>query len=229
MIRERIASIACHGGPKPKKTITTSSPLSLLSSSTTTTMMEDIANSHAGRNHPTNLKVFYKLYSPHADVKFVVLHRPFEKMVLSHIDFDNGSVEGHSNVIRGFLLVVRRFLDWLDKEEGEYTTGEEEEKLWTLVCVDRLESDDGGANDDNVGNDQDNDARRNIVKYLAKFLGWSNEECPECFSHWKTSTKNHLVGQDGRDILEEHVKTLKGIWPPPVLEGALPEQMMCSL
>jgi len=143
-------------------------------------------------------------------------------MVLSHIDFDNGSVEGHSNVIRGFLLVLRRFLDWLD-DEGGYTNTGKEEKLWTLVCVDRLEGDGG------VGNgDDDDDARRNIVKYLAKFLGWSIEECPECFSHWKTSTKNHLVGKDDMTILEEHVKTMEGIWPPPVLKDALPEQM-CTL
>jgi len=179
--------------------------------------MEEVAMSDTAQNHPTNLNVFYEAYSPYADIKFVVIHRSFVETVASHYAFD-GTVEKHSNVIRGYMLLLRRFLDSHSTDEH---TGQ---KLWTLVCVEKLleKAPDGDE-------EQTNLARQNILRYLAKFLGWSEAECPDCFNHWAGSSENYLesLGQDGIAILLEHMKKMGGIWPP-VVENAL-EGQKCSL
>eukprot|EP00584_Thalassiosira_punctigera_P010556 CAMPEP_0172532154 /NCGR_PEP_ID=MMETSP1067-20121228/5307_1 /TAXON_ID=265564 ORGANISM="Thalassiosira punctigera, Strain Tpunct2005C2" /NCGR_SAMPLE_ID=MMETSP1067 /ASSEMBLY_ACC=CAM_ASM_000444 /LENGTH=354 /DNA_ID=CAMNT_0013316631 /DNA_START=27 /DNA_END=1091 /DNA_ORIENTATION=+ len=179
--------------------------------------MEEVAMSETAKNHPTNLDVFYKTYSPYADIKFVVIHRSFVETIASHYAFDE-TIERHSNVIRAFMLLLRRFLDSHPTDER---TGL---KLWTLVCVEHLSEKSHAGDEENM-----NLARRNILRYLAEFLGWSQEECPECFSHWRGSSKKHLktLGQDGIEILLEHMRKMGGIWPP-VVENALQEQK-CSL
>ncbi|KAL3803640.1 hypothetical protein HJC23_003694 [Cyclotella cryptica] len=93
--------------------------------------MQGIAQSDAAINHPVNLYQFLELYGPHARIKFVVLHRPYLDMLASHVTWDGGW-EGHSNVIRGFMMLLRRFLD---QHQVDSLSGE---KLWTLVCVERL-------------------------------------------------------------------------------------------
>lgn len=168
-----------------------------------TATMEEIAMADTALNHPTNLDVFYKLYSPYADIKFVVIHRSYVEMIGSHYEFDD-TVERHSNVIRGFLLLLRRFLD--SHPTDPFTGG----RLWTLVCAEHLKVQES--------EEETDFSRRNILRYLVEFLGWSNEECPECFDHWKTSSKNHVgqLGQEGIAVVLEHMKKLGGIWPPTI-------------
>jgi hypothetical protein len=79
-----------------------------------------------------NLYKFVELYGRHADVKFVVLQRPFLETVASHQDWDE-NVLRHSNLIRGFMLILRRFLD----EHHFDIVGKQ---MWIIVCVERLTS-----------------------------------------------------------------------------------------
>ena len=179
--------------------------------------MEEIALSEVAQNHPTNLRMFYESFSEYADIKFVVLHRSYVEIVASTFDQDRTPVQ-HSNVIRGFMLLLRRFLDSypLDSVTGQ--------QLWTLVCVERLAA--KFYEDDAEKLDF---ARKNIVQYLADFLGWPEQDCPECFDHWEVSTKQHVqvLGEETVTVVLDHMRKLGGIWPPSV-EDALPEQK-CSL
>jgi hypothetical protein len=173
--------------------------------------MQEIAQAELALNHPTNLQSFVDVYSPHAEIKFVVLHRPFLETVASHTDVDEGSY-GHSNVIRGFMLILRRFLD-------------ANPRLWTMVCVERLMSTYYEQNDV-VDEDHFSLARQNIVSYMAVFLGWPQMECPHCFDSWQESTKDavKVLGEEKIMTLLDHMKELEGVWPPVVVDEALPEQ-----
>ncbi len=115
------------------------------------------------------------------------------------------------------------------------------ERLWTFVCVERLMSkfyhqggDDGDGNNDAAEGRSMEHARRNIVQYLADFLGWDVKDCPECFDHWKMSKKNHVevlereMGIENVGIISEHMNKLEGMWPPPMAENSLLEQI-CGL
>mmetsp|Transcript_31483 Transcript_31483/g.66223 ORF Transcript_31483/g.66223 Transcript_31483/m.66223 type:complete len:117 (+) Transcript_31483:966-1316(+) len=116
------------------------------------------------------------------------------------------------------MLLLRRFLDAhpVDKLTGQ--------QLWTMVCVERITNKFYGDNEEQM-----NFARQQILSYLAEFLGWPQDECPDCYRHWKSSTKNHLevLGEANVAMLLEHMRKLGGIWPP-IVENALPEQK-CSL
>ena len=162
---------------------------------------------------------------PYADIRFVVLHRPYLETVASHMDQD-GTVEQHSNVLRGFMLLLRRFLD--DHPRDPLAPPGDRRKTWTLVCVERLKSsfygDVGGAA---AAWDE---GRRQIASHLAEFLGWDNnrgteDECPDCFDGWVESGRNKVaeLGEDNVHVLLDHMRKLGGIWPPEV-EDPLPEQ-----
>ena len=183
--------------------------------------MEEIAMSETALNHPTNLRVFYESYSPYADIKFIVLHRSYIETIASHWKYD-GTAERHSNVIGGFLLLLRRFLDSLpvDNLNGQ--------RLWTLVCVERLMSKYYKGNEFLSTGEQLRPARQHILSHLVQFLGWPQAVCPDCFSLWRDGAKNPVeqLGENITIILEQS-RQLAGIWPPPV-ENALPEQH-CSL
>jgi hypothetical protein len=160
---------------------------------------------------------------PYADIRFVVLHRPYIETIASHADHD-GNAEQHSNVLRGFMLLIRRFLD--AHANDTLAPGGRRRRTWTLVCVERLMSSYYGG--DETARD---DARRRITAHLANFLGWDHalEECNDCFDGWVESNKDHVgvLGGDNIGVLLEHMRKLGGIWPPEV-EDALPEQK-CSL
>ncbi len=166
--------------------------------------MEEIAESETALNHPFNLSRFYETYSAYADIKFVVLHRPFLETIASHTDWDEG-IEGHSNVIRGFMLLLRRFLDAniLDDRTGR--------KLWTLICIEKIVSKTYEFDKEKV-----KQARRRLVSHLARFLTWPNTDCPHCFDTWKDSTKdyNAVLGSQTVAVLKEHMRHLDDVWPP---------------
>ena len=174
---------------------------------------EEIARSEDAISHPTSMKAFYQAYSPYVDIKFVVLHRSFMETIASHRDWDGGP-EQHSNVLRGFMLLLRRFLDThlYDLVDGR--------RLWSLVCVSNIMA----KNYDDV-----NDvtvARNNVLSHLADFFGWPNGDCPHCFDDWYESTKDPLavLGPDNSAIMKEHMKFLEGVWPPPGEEGIVEQQ-----
>lgn len=174
---------------------------------------EQIANTDEALAHPTNMNAFYQAYSPYVDIKFVVLHRPFLETIASHRDWDGGP-ETHSNIIRGFMLMLRRFLDThlFDLVSGT--------KLWSLVCVQSIMA-------KNYENDHDvKVARRHVLGYLTSFLGWPDGDCPQCFDNWRESTKDprDVLGAENVEILEEHMKSLQGVWPPPGEEGIVEQQ-----
>mmetsp|Transcript_26830 Transcript_26830/g.49336 ORF Transcript_26830/g.49336 Transcript_26830/m.49336 type:complete len:394 (+) Transcript_26830:96-1277(+) len=174
---------------------------------------EEVANSDEALSHPTSMNAFYQAYSPFVDIKFVVLHRPFLETIASHRDWDGGP-ENHSNVIRGFMLMLRRFLD---THLYDLVTGS---RLWSLVCVERIMAKNYD-NDDEVA-----EARGHVISNLANFLGWPNGDCPHCFDDWRESTKDPLevLGEKNVPILREHMKWLEGVWPPPGEEGVAEQQ-----
>ncbi|KAL7538667.1 hypothetical protein ACHAXR_008716 [Thalassiosira sp. AJA248-18] len=166
-----------------------------------TTTMEEIAMSDTAMNHPTNLYTFYKEFSPYANIQFVVLHRSFIETIASHAE--TFSPIQHSTVVRGFMLLLRRFLDSHTYDE---LTGQ---RLWTLVCVEQIMSKFHNGDDEQI-----KFTRQHILSYLADFLGWPQDECPDCYSGWKESSKKHLevLGEDNVAILLEHMRKMGGIW-----------------
>ena len=174
---------------------------------------QEIANDSDALNQPLNVTEFVHAYSPLVDIKFVVLHRPFLETIASHHSWDGGA-ESHSNIIRGFMLLLRKFLD---NHPVDMVSGK---RLWQLLCVERIMA-------KNYDNPKDVDvARSNIVANMANFLGWSNGECSHCFDKWYESKKdprNHL-GEEKYNILTEHMKLLEGVWPPPGEEGVVEQQ-----
>jgi len=196
-----------------------------------TMSMEEMANSETALNHPINLRSFYNTYSPYADIKFVVLHRPFIDTIASHMGFDGGP-EKHLNVISGYLLLIRRFLDELPLDE----TGN---SAWTLVCMQHL------TNKFYKGDTaQLNTARQTVLSNLVNFLGWPQNQCDDCFNQWLDSKTldpeaqlyNRGVEMGIPQILDTMERTkvaLDGIWPPmpppPLGGGAVAEEQQCSL
>eukprot|EP00804_Cyclotella_cryptica_P009492 CCRYP_006216-RA/>CCRYP_006216-RA protein AED:0.04 eAED:0.04 QI:0/-1/0/1/-1/0/1/0/345 len=165
---------------------------------------EEIANSETGKNQPTNLYAFYKAYSSYADIKFLVLHRPYLETIASHASWDNGPII-HSNIIRGFMIVLRRFLD---SHIIDPTTGKQ---LWLLICVEKH-----FAKFYNFDESAVLEGRRKMLYDVAQFLDWPIKECTHCFDSWHESTKDYAVtlGRKNLQILSEHMKSLNGIWPP---------------
>jgi hypothetical protein len=165
---------------------------------------EEIANSESGQNQPLNLNAFYRAYSPYAEVKFLVLHRPYLETIASHADWDEGPII-HSNIIRGFMIILRRFLDshLIDPKTGK--------QLWHLICVEKHFAKFYNFNDMAVA-----EARRNMLHGVAQFLNWPVKECPHCFDSWHESTKDYAatLGQENLQVLDQHMKSMEGIWPP---------------
>ena len=133
--------------------------------------MEQIASSESAQNHPVNLEKFYSAYSEFADVKIVVIHRSFVETVASHHRWDGG-VENHSNVLRGFMLLLRQFLD-------RHSIDKAGKPVWTMVCIEKMK-----AKYYNGDKKQTNDARALILQYLAEYLEWPKHFCLDCFNSW---------------------------------------------
>jgi hypothetical protein len=186
--------------------------------------MNEIASSELALEHPVNLFKFVELYGMYADIKFVVLHRPFLETVASHKDWDE-SVLRHSNLIRGFMLILRRFLD-------EHNLDDMGNQMWIIVCVEMLmsqfylyESDQGAHTDkEALGL-----ARQNIMAYLAEFLGWSQRECLDCFDSWREGSTNKVETLKDEDIMPllDQMKEIEMVWPPPMHQNKLQVQQ-CS-
>lgn len=191
----------------------------------------EIAQNDMALQHPFNLTDFYLAYSPLVDIKFVVLHRPFLDTITSHHSWDGGA-EGHSNVIRGYMLLLRDFLD-----RYPYDLINTQLKSYMMVCVERITKKYYETEEElEIG-------RQRMLHQLATFLGWpttttdENENigeeegviCKDCFKRWRESTKTPLLmlGQTKVDMLLEHQKLLEGIWPPPGEEGVVEQQ--CSI
>ena len=185
---------------------------------------EEIASSALAIEHPVNLYKFVELYGVHAEIKFIVLHRPFLETIASHMDWDE-SIVRHSNLIRGFMLILRRFLDVHDaKKEGKMA--------WTIVCVERLmsqsyqyESEKGTQIDYEAWNA----ARQHIISHLIDFLGWTQKECNDCFDYWKEgSNKMKAIKEDDLVILLDHMKAIEGVWPPALVLQGGEQEKQCS-
>jgi len=170
---------------------------------------EEIAKSKLALNHPFNLTAFYETYSKYADVKFVVLYRPYLETIASHADWDQTPVI-HSEITRGFIYILRRFLD---KYIVDARTGE---KIWHLVCMQQINSKFHGNDEERLARD-----RRLVIEKLATFLKWPTKECPHCFDSWRESTKDYraILG-DSFMAIKQHSESLKGVWPP-LTEGDL--------
>lgn len=147
----------------------------------------------------------------------MVIHRSFLETIASHTDFD-GNIQHHSTVIRGFMLLIRTFLDShpTDKISGK--------PLWTVVCMERLMAKFYHGDDRRRAY-----SRQQILKYLTNFLGWPTENCPTCWDSWRDSSKVHeeLIGEQRTAILNEHMETLAGIWPPLINNSV--EEQKCNL
>lgn len=182
--------------------------------------MQQIAQSENAVNHPVNLYQFLELYGPHAQIKLVALHRPFLDTLASHVTWDGGW-EGHSNVIRGFMMLLRTFLD---KHRVDNISGEQ---LWTIICVERLTSTFYEHKGEEGAQAELELARKRVLSYLADFLGWPQGECAHCFDSWKEGSDKVKVFRNAAIIpLLSHMREIRGVWPPR-LPDSLPEQQ-CS-
>ena len=178
---------------------------------------EELANDELARVHPLDLNAFYDTYSPHADIKFIVLNRDYTETIASHMSWDGGPV-GHSKIISGFMIILSRFLN---SHLVDSVTGT---KLWTLLCLESILA-------KNYQTEaESNEARRRVIDNMATFLGWPVKDCPECFRNWHESTKvpATLLGPGNMNILFDHVSALEGVWPPKRSDDELPEQQ-CGL
>lgn len=147
----------------------------------------------------------------------MVLHRPFMETIASHSGFDGGP-EKHLNIISGYLLLIRRFLDDLPLDSHGNSR-------WTLVCMQQLSTRYYKGDTDRLTS-----ARQAVVSNLAAFLKWPQEACDDCFDQWRDSERldpeaqlyNRGVAQGQPDILDKldaKVVALDGIWPPPPPQG----------
>lgn len=144
--------------------------------------------------HPLDLLVFVNTFSTHADIKFVILHRPFFSIAVSHSEYSiDGGIIGHGEVMSGHM----RYLGKLFKPE---TLGGKVD--WMLLCTERLRTTERDA----------------VVSELADFLGWNKRQCDHCFDKWIDSRKNpfDVAGKDVMAKLEEQKAELQntGLWPP---------------
>lgn len=168
---------------------------------------EEIASSDEALQQPMNLTAFIEAYSPYADIKFVVLHRPFLDTIASHSQWDGGP-EIHSNIIRAFMLILGRFLN---NYRFDLVNGS---PLWKLVCVERITAKNYDTREDVIA------VRNDFIANLSNFLGWPNGDCPHCFDSWRDSRKNALgILGPYADMMREHMKVLDGVWPPSSVEG----------
>lgn len=169
----------------------------------------EISMSPTALEHPLNLDKFYNSYSPFADIRFVVLHRPHIETVASHPGFDSGPLV-HSNVIQGFLLILSRFLD---SHRRDAITGE---RIWSVFRTERLAVRFYGPPDKRENHASAFAARREITRDMADLLGWPQTECQHCFVTWEDSKKDYNAMFTAHEIgvLEQHAADVKAIWPP---------------
>jgi hypothetical protein len=123
--------------------------------------------------------------------------------IASHPKWDSGPII-HSNVIRGFMIILRRFLDShpIDPETGK--------QLWHLICVEKH-----FAKFYNFSDTAVSEARKNMIHGVAQFLNWPVKECPHCFDSWHESTKDYEATLGKKLlVLDRHSKSMAGIWPP---------------
>lgn len=195
-----------------------------------TSTFEEVANDELAINHPVNLRQFYELYSQHAKVQFILLNRPFLETMASHANDWGEEVVGRSNMIRGFMLILKRFLEHLHQEEEQSGGGgmrgnRKKKSLATIVCADKIMTKNYDSSYEATM------ARQHILEYLTKFLGWPSSRCPECYKTWKESRKDpvKVLGEKNLGVMLNDMKELEGFWPPvDVLGSGLPEQQ-CSL
>ena len=170
---------------------------------------EAIANSEIALEHPTNLYKFYAAYSPYAEIKFIALHRPFLETIASHRTWDTGPIP-HSNIIQGFLILHRRFLD---THKIDSITGD---RVWMVLSVEKLSMKYHGLWHNRTERKEALETRKNMIRVVATFLGWSKTVCRTCFSTWRDSTTDYSQVFDPEilTVLTEHKKFMDGIWPP---------------
>ncbi|KAL3805394.1 hypothetical protein HJC23_009101 [Cyclotella cryptica] len=170
---------------------------------------EEIAESELALDHPTNLFKFYDAYHPFADIKFIVLDRPFLETIASHRTWDDGPI-GHSNIIRGFLILLSRFLN---AHRMDHSSGE---KVWTVVFVEKLSVKYRGLWYKRKDRRVAFEARKDMIRNVATFLGWPQLECKYCFNSWVESKTDHTKDFEPELLqkLTEHMESLQGIWPP---------------
>lgn len=178
---------------------------------------EEIANDELALVHPVDLNAFYDTYSPHAEIKFIVLNRDYTETIASHPEWDGGPI-GHSKIISGFMIILSRFLN---SHLVDPVTGK---KLWTLLCLESILQ----KNYQTLA--ESNEARKRVIQDIATFLDWPVKECPSCFNHWRESKKipAQILGPRNMNILQHHMSALEGVWPPKRSDDVLPEQQ-CGL
>ena len=110
--------------------------------------------------------------------------------------------------------MLRRFLDThlFDLVSGS--------RLWSLVCVESIMA---------KNYDSPHDvkvARKHVMSYLTEFLSWPSGDCPQCFDDWRESTKDprDVLGEKNVGIMQEHMESLEGVWPPPGEDGIAEQQ-----
>ena len=178
---------------------------------------QEIANDPKALVHPVDLEAFYDTYATHAEIKLVVLHRPFLETITSHKDWDGGPIQ-HSNIISGFMIILSRFLN---SHIDDLVTGT---KLWTLLCMESIYA------KNYQSAEEVNEARKRVLLDLVTFLGWPVTECVDCFNSWHESSKipEKALGLENMKILFEHMAALEGIWPPKRSDDISQEQQ-CKL
>lgn len=176
----------------------------------------DITSSLKETPQPVNLTAFALNFASYADVRFIVLERPYINTVTSHSDW-HGGPDGHSMVVLGFLKYFAELFG------GRRTVGG---APWTVLCVDQFRAS-RNKNDRNATTTP----RDRVLAHLSHFLQWHHPDCPNCFEHWRDSKKDpeEVVGKDNYKMLLDKREELRGIWPPKQAGDGIPDQDDCPL
>ena len=201
---------------------------------------------HVTMTESTYLYNFYKFYAPHADIRFVTLHRPLKEMIASHDDdwfqfttYSDEHVDHRSNEISDAFKSLLKLLEMIEVVDARQYNGvplSTDAKSWTLVCLEQLMSNyyeediEMMTPDETTGKRSlPNLARSGILSNLATFLGWPSTHCVDCFGSWAGYDEDYWTLVDEFEMMmHEHVfakykGNLEGVWPP-VVKNSISEQ-----
>lgn len=151
--------------------------------------------------HPVDLLEFANQFSPFAQIRFVVLHRPYINTVVSRIKFDK-TTDVHAHVVSGNLIYLESILRHQPSESVP---------PFIVLCVSQLSE-----SESNNQQQGEKTPRGKNLKNLANLMQWPQTDCPECFDEWRDSKKvpmDEVSLEDYQFLLDEREK-LKDIWPP---------------
>jgi len=125
---------------------------------------------------PISLTDLYHNFSSELKVRFVVLQRPFAKVVMSHSAWDGG-IERHALKMAEYLEYIGNIL---------YSIPRDHWRVLSVECLYKNEK-----------------TREKMLYRLMEFLDWRPDgkiECCGCLDNWRDSRKHNVKEQDLQKI-----------------------------